>query len=69
MGDLVMDGDGDLIVHVRQGKGRKDRMVPLNRETSALVSTYLTQRGIRIGIPASSRSFFSHRESVRGMGV
>lgn len=49
VGDLVVDGDGDRIVHVRQGKGRKDRMVPINRETSALIKAYLAQRGITFG--------------------
>ena len=68
IGDLVVDGDGDLIVHVRQGKGRKDRMVPINQETSALVNTYLAQRGIRIGNANQAGTYLFPSRMGKGHG-
>jgi integrase/recombinase XerD len=49
VGDLVIDEEGDLLLHVRQGKGRKDRIVPLAREAAKQVRAFLAERRIKIG--------------------
>ena len=49
VGDLVMDDEGDLLIHVRHGKGGKDRIVPLARETAKAVRRFLASRKIKVG--------------------
>ena len=49
VGDLHVDMDGDLVLHVRSGKGGKDRMVPLPDDTTAELQRYLGLRGVQIG--------------------
>jgi len=49
LSDLSVDADGDVILRVRSGKGRKDRLVPLPKRVVAELYTYLTIRGMRIG--------------------
>jgi integrase/recombinase XerC len=44
LGDVLREGDRAL-VSVRQGKGRKDRLVPLGRPALAAVDRYLPLRG------------------------
>ena len=41
VGDITPDDDSDLLLRVRQGKGRKDRIVPLPRGTADEIRTYL----------------------------
>jgi len=43
--DLVGDEAGDLSVRVRQGKGRKDRVVPLAPQVAQAVTDYLSALG------------------------
>lgn len=57
VGDLLEDDEGDLELHVRQGKGRKDRLVPLDRDTAALVRAYLQTRQIGIGEPRHAKAW------------
>jgi integrase/recombinase XerD len=45
VGDLVTDDDGDLAVYVRQGKGRKDRTVPLAPAVAATLRGWLAASG------------------------
>jgi site-specific recombinase XerD len=49
VGDLATDDEGDLLLHVKHGKGRKDRIVPLRPNAAREVSAWLTQRNISIG--------------------
>lgn len=46
--DLASDEAGDLSVRVRQGKGRKDRIVPLAPQVAQAVTDYLSVSG-RLG--------------------
>jgi len=46
--DLTSDEAGDLSVRVRQGKGRKDRVVPLAPQVAEVVRAYLREEG-RLG--------------------
>lgn len=39
--DLLDDASGGLTVHVQQGKGGKDRMIPTRQEVAAAVDAYL----------------------------
>jgi integrase/recombinase XerD len=44
--DIVIDGDGDWLVHVRGGKGRRDRLVPLDATAAEELSAYSASRQI-----------------------
>jgi site-specific recombinase XerD len=39
--DISEDQDGDSTLHVRQGKGRKDRVVPIRGDVARLLRSYL----------------------------
>ena len=56
--DLASDEAGDLSVRVRQGKGRKDRVVPLAPQVAEAVTAYLREEG-RLG---------STRANMKGPG-
>ncbi len=47
VGDLEADGGGAM-VHVRQGKGRKDRIVPVGTKARAATDAYLAVRHQRV---------------------
>jgi site-specific recombinase XerD len=47
--DVILDHDGEGLVHVRQGKGRKDRIVPLRSEVTELLRAYLAETGRALG--------------------
>lgn len=49
VGDVHEDQDGETTLHVRQGKGRKDRMVPVQQEVSSLLRAYLAATKRHIG--------------------
>jgi site-specific recombinase XerD len=49
LGDLATDDEGDLLLHVKRGKGRKDRLVPLRPSAAREVSAWLAQRNLSIG--------------------
>ena len=68
VGDLVIDEEGDLLLHVRQGKGRKDRIVPLARETAKQVRAFLAQRKIKVGRERNADEYlFPSRQGERRM--
>ena len=52
--DLASDEAGDLSVRVRQGKGRKDRVVPLAPQVAEAVTDYLSVSG-RLGSGSARR--------------
>jgi site-specific recombinase XerD len=45
VGDLLGDADGGDVLHVRFGKGGKDRMVPVHEEVIHAIHLYLTSTG------------------------
>jgi site-specific recombinase XerD len=45
VGDLLGDADGGDVLHVRSGKGGKDRMVPVHEEVIHAIHLYLTNTG------------------------
>lgn len=47
--DVQEDGDGGTVLLVRQGKGRKDRSVPVQPDVARLVRAYLAAAGRRLG--------------------
>ena len=49
VGDLVIDEEGDLLIHIRQGKGRQDRIIPLARDVARELRNLLAQRKLKIG--------------------
>jgi site-specific recombinase XerD len=49
--DLHDDPDGGLVIAVRRGKGRRDRLVPVQRDVSRLLLSYLADTARRLGDP------------------
>lgn len=49
VGDLHEDGDGSLMLHVREGKGAKDRTVPVVQEVAQVLRHYLAATGRVMG--------------------
>jgi site-specific recombinase XerD len=65
VGDLLVDADGDLLVHVKAGKGRKDRIVPLPRGVAWEMQRYIALQGWEIGdVRDADRVLFPSREGV-----
>jgi site-specific recombinase XerD len=68
VGDLVEDHEGGAALHVRQGKGRKDRIVPVQPDVATLIRSYLADTGRRLG--QSGPLFRAHdRGSERRIGA
>ena len=55
VGDVELDGGGAMI-HVRQGKGRKDRIVPVGTKARAAYDAYLAVRHQRVAAGAGTDS-------------
>lgn len=49
VGDLHADGEGNLMLHVREGKGAKDRTVPVVQEVAQVLRHYLAATGRVMG--------------------
>ncbi len=47
--DVMMDQDGGAALYVRQGKGRKDRAVPVQPDVIHLIRTYLARSNRHLG--------------------
>jgi len=47
--DIHDDPSGGTIIHVRQGKGSKDRLMPVRKEVRKAIEVYLESSGRRIG--------------------
>ncbi|HEX3805381.1 MAG TPA: tyrosine-type recombinase/integrase [Gaiellaceae bacterium] len=58
VGDVVFDQE---LVHVREGKGGKDRIVPLGEEAAALVARYLREARPELARGAENALFLSVR--------
>jgi site-specific recombinase XerD len=48
--DIIEDGEGGTVLCVRQGKGRKDRQVPVQPEVAAVLRSYLVAPGRHLGM-------------------
>jgi integrase/recombinase XerC len=57
VGDVELDGGGAM-VHVRQGKGRKDRIVPLGQKARAAYDAYLALRHQRVTAASDGHPLF-----------
>jgi site-specific recombinase XerD len=49
--DLHEDGDGETVLHIRAGKGRKDRVVPIRDDAARAVRRYLAASRRSLGDP------------------
>jgi len=49
IGDVLADQEGGAALHVRQGKGRKDRIVPIQGDVARAIRAYLAATGRRLG--------------------
>jgi len=49
IGDVLADQEGGAALHVRQGKGRKDRIVPIQGDVARALRAYLAATGRRLG--------------------
>lgn len=68
IGDLAIDEDSDLLIHVRQGKGRKDRIVPLARDAAKEVRSFLASRKLKVGRERDAAEFlFASRQGTKRM--
>jgi len=47
--DILTDQDGETALFVRQGKGRKDRTVPVQADVARYIRTYLATTKRRLG--------------------
>jgi len=47
--DVIEDADGETMLYVRMGKGRKDRTVPIRLEAALVIRAYLASTGRRLG--------------------
>ena len=45
----ILEDPGGFTIHVRQGKGAKDRLIPVRKEIGKAVSDYLQSTGRRMG--------------------
>jgi site-specific recombinase XerD len=68
VGDLSEDEHEDLILRVRQGKGRKDRLVPLSRDAEAIVRAYLTARKLKRTSKRDAQEYLFPSRKGRGHG-
>jgi len=57
VGDVEVEGGGAM-VHVRQGKGRKDRIVPLGQKARAAYDGYLALRHRRVAGASDGHALF-----------
>jgi integrase/recombinase XerC len=65
VGDVTSDGGGGRVV-VRQGKGRKDRIVPLGSKAWQAIAAYVPQRGALLGArPPEPHALFLTRRGRR----
>ncbi len=62
--DVREDGDGGTYLHVRQGKGRKDRSVPVQDDVARYLRTYLADTRRHLGYVGPL--FLAHDRAVRG---
>lgn len=68
--DIRQDGDGGAYIHIRAGKGKKDRLVPIEEVVVTGVQTYLAATKRRLGtndplfLPVDSRA--GSRAAARG---
>jgi site-specific recombinase XerD len=49
IGDVLADQEGGAALHVRQGKGRKDRIVPIQADVARALRAYLATTGRHLG--------------------
>jgi site-specific recombinase XerD len=49
VGDVLSDQEGGAALYVRQGKGRRDRVVPVQPEVEQLLRAYLARTSRRLG--------------------
>lgn len=68
VGDLTVDEQGDLILRVRQGKGRKDRVVPISRDAESIVRVYLSARKMRLGSDKHAGEYLFASRKGKGHG-
>lgn len=68
VGDLHIDDEGDTLLRVRRGKGNKDRIVPLDKQTAALVSAYLQSRKLEIGNKKDNAEYVFASRKGKGRG-
>ena len=47
--EVLEDADGEMLIHVLEGKGQKSRTVPVRSDVASLVRAYLQPTGRRLG--------------------
>ncbi len=69
--DILADQEGGAVIHVRQGKGRKDRSIPVQPDVLGCVLTYLDRTGRRMGGAGALFRSYDHVEHrrVRAEGI
>lgn len=65
---LIEDDQIGLLAHVRQGKGRKDRLVPVKDDTALIVRVYLKARKLQLGGTADGEEYLFPSRKGSGHG-
>ncbi len=64
LGDLSPDGEGGLMLRVRMGKGRKDRLLPVSAGVERAIREYIDATGRSLGSRADRDTYlFQSRQS------
>lgn len=66
LGDLSLDGEGDVLLRVVRGKGNRDRILPLARRIRPELDAYLAGMGLALGRTGDAGHYLFQSRNGRG---